>query len=71
MRDGRISREGRNALLAAMTDEVAGLVLRNNYLQPLAISLAELRGLEDLGFEQRLMQTLETAGERLGAALRN
>jgi glutamate dehydrogenase len=63
MRDGRISREGRNALLAAMTDEVAALVLRNNYLQPLAISLAELRGLEDLGFEQRLMQTLETAGE--------
>src|SRR6478609_7872571 len=63
MRDGRISREGRNALLAAMTDEVAALVLRNNYLQPLAISLAERRGLEDLGFEQRLMQTLETAGE--------
>src|SRR6202040_2893736 len=31
--------------------------------QPLAISLAERRGLEDLGFEQRLMQTLETAGE--------
>ena len=63
MRDGRIPREGRNALLAAMTDEVAALVLRNNYLQPLAISLAERRGLEDLGFEQRLMQTLETAGE--------
>src|SRR6185437_11729132 len=63
MRDGRISREKRNALLAAMTDEVAALVLRNNYLQPLAISLAERRGLEDLGFEQRLMQTLETAGE--------
>src|SRR4051812_40406450 len=34
MRGGRISREGRNALLAAMTDEVAALVLRNNYLQP-------------------------------------
>src|SRR6202040_3244050 len=31
--------------------------------QPLAISLAERRGLEDLGFEQRLMQSLETAGE--------
>ena len=63
MRDGRLSREARNALLAAMTDDVAALVLRNNYLQPLAISLAERRGLEDLGFEQRLMQTLETAGE--------
>ena len=46
-----------------MTEDVAALVLRNNYLQPLAISLAERRGLEDLGFEQRLMQTLERAGE--------
>ncbi len=63
MRDGRLSREGRNALLVEMTEDVAALVLRNNYLQPLAISLAERRGLEDLGFEQRLMQTLETAGE--------
>jgi glutamate dehydrogenase len=63
MRDGRLARAARNALLAAMTDDVAALVLRNNYLQPLAISLAERRGLEDLGFEQRLMQTLETAGE--------
>ena len=30
-----------------MTDEVAALVLRNNYLQTLALSLAERRGLED------------------------
>jgi glutamate dehydrogenase len=63
MRDGRLSREARNTLLTEMTDDVAALVLRNNYLQPLALSLAERRGLEDLGFEQRLMQTLETAGE--------
>jgi glutamate dehydrogenase len=63
MRDGRLSREARNTLLVEMTDDVAALVLRNNYLQPLALSLAERRGLEDLGFEQRLMQTLETAGE--------
>jgi len=63
MRDGRLSREARDTLLTAMTEDVAALVLRNNYLQPLAISLAERRGLEDLGFEQRLMQTLERAGE--------
>ena len=50
------TRRARNALLAEMTDEVAALVLRNNYLQTLAISLAERRGLEDLGFQQRLMQ---------------
>jgi glutamate dehydrogenase len=45
-----------------MTDEVARLVLRNNYLQPLALSLAQRRGLEALGFQQRLMQTLEQHG---------
>jgi glutamate dehydrogenase len=63
MRDGRLAREARNHLLSELTDEVAALVLRNNYLQTLAISLAARRGLEDLGFEQRLMQVLETAGE--------
>ncbi|HEY7665696.1 MAG TPA: NAD-glutamate dehydrogenase [Xanthobacteraceae bacterium] len=63
MRDGRLSREARNRLLADMTEDVAALVLRNNYLQPLAISLAQMRGLEDLGFAQRLMHTLEAAGE--------
>src|SRR5208337_4915721 len=62
MRDGRLSREDRNRLLADMTEDVAALVLRNNYLQTLALSLAARRGMEDLGFEQRLMQTLETAG---------
>jgi glutamate dehydrogenase len=59
MGDGRLQRPERNALLASITDEVAALVLRNNYQQTLAISLAERRGLEDLGFQQRLMQTLE------------
>jgi glutamate dehydrogenase len=42
-----------------MTDEVAALVLRNNYLQPLALSLSQRRGMEDFGFLQRLIQTLE------------
>jgi glutamate dehydrogenase len=59
VKDGRLSREDRNDLLASMTDEVAELVLRNNYQQTLALSLAERRGLEDMGFEQRLMQSLE------------
>jgi glutamate dehydrogenase len=63
MRDGRLTRDARNALLAGMTEDVAALVLRNNYLQTLALSLAERRGLEDLGFEQRLMQSLEHAAE--------
>jgi len=59
VRDGQLGAPERNALLVEMTDEVAGLVLRNNYLQTLALSLAQRRGLEDLGFQQRLMQSLE------------
>ncbi len=62
LRDGRLTMAGRNALLAEMTDDVAALVLRNNYLQPLALSLAERRGMEDFGFQQRLIQTLEKRG---------
>ena len=62
VRDGRLTYETRNALLAEMTDDVAALVLRNNYLQPLSISLAEQQGVAHLGFQQRLMQTLEAKG---------
>ncbi|HEY7302333.1 MAG TPA: NAD-glutamate dehydrogenase [Xanthobacteraceae bacterium] len=63
LRDGRLSLTERNALLAAMTDDVAAAVLRNNYQQPLALSLAERHGLEHLGFQRRLMHMLEAAGE--------
>ncbi len=63
VRDGRLTIKTRNALLGKMTDDVAALVLRNNYLQTLALSLAQRRGLEDMGFQQRLMQTLEQRGE--------
>ncbi len=62
LRDGRLAMNARDELLAGMTDEVASLVLRNNYLQPLALSLAQRRGMEDFGFLQRLIQTLETRG---------
>jgi glutamate dehydrogenase len=59
MRDGQLTREERNRLLVELTDQVAQLVLCANYQQPLAISLAARRGMEDLSFEQRLMQSLE------------
>jgi glutamate dehydrogenase len=62
LRDSRIDMTARNALLAEMTDEVAALVLRNNYLQTLALSLSQRRGMEDFGFLQRLIQTLEGRG---------
>jgi glutamate dehydrogenase len=59
VRDARLTEDARNALLAEMTDDVAALVLRNNYLQPLSISLAERQGVGYLGFFSRLMQSLE------------
>jgi glutamate dehydrogenase len=62
VRAGRLDLRRRNRLLAAMTDEVAALVLRNNYLQTLAISLAERRGFADFDHQRRLMQTLEERG---------
>jgi glutamate dehydrogenase len=61
-RDGRLDTAARNALLQQMTDEVAALVLRNNYLQTLSLSLAHRRGAGDLGFQSRLMARLEAAG---------
>jgi glutamate dehydrogenase len=62
MRAGKLKREARNRLLADMTDEVAGLVLANNYQQTLAISLAERRGLADLPHQARMMAALEARG---------
>jgi glutamate dehydrogenase len=61
-REGSLTEAARNELLAEMTGEVARLVLRNNYLQTLSISLSERRGVGDIGFARRLMHNLEQAG---------
>ena len=58
-REGRLTRERRDELLASMTEAVAELVLRNNYEQTLAISLAEARGAGELPHQMRLMGELE------------
>ncbi len=60
VKKGTLTTPDRNVLLADMTDEVAQLVLRNNYLQTLAISLCDRRGLEDLGYQVRMMRQLES-----------
>jgi len=60
--DGRLTLATRNPLLASMTDDVARLVLRNNYLQSLAVSLAERKGAADIADEKRLMRSLEAEG---------
>ena len=60
---GKLSREARNKLLAEMTDDVAGLVLRNNYLQTLCLSLALEQGTTENSYALQLMQRLEKSGE--------
>jgi glutamate dehydrogenase len=62
VREGRLDLTKRSRILAAMTADVAALVLHQNYLQTLAISLAQGRGLEDLGFQLRLMREFERRG---------
>lgn len=62
MRSGKLSLEARNKLLARMTDDVAYLVLRDNYLQTLALSMAETRAAELLPLHGRLMHKLERKG---------
>ncbi|ASV87622.1 bacterial NAD-glutamate dehydrogenase family protein [Ochrobactrum quorumnocens] len=60
MRSGKLKRPARDKLLVSMTDEVSELVLRNNYLQPLALSLSERQGLTELPYQARFMAELET-----------
>ncbi|MCM2402165.1 NAD-glutamate dehydrogenase [Rhizobium sp. S153] len=62
MADGRLTRDKRNRLLSEMTEEVGELVLRNNYLQSLAISLSERKGSGNREELSRLMNYLEAAG---------
>ncbi len=63
MAAGKVTLPERNKVLVKMTEEVAAACLENNYLQTLAISLGQRRGLADLGFQQRLMRELESTGQ--------
>ncbi len=60
--DGEMTEKQRNALLAEMTDEVGLLVLRDNYYQTQALSIAGRYTVELLDAEARLMRWLERAG---------
>jgi glutamate dehydrogenase len=62
MREGRLSLDKRNALLARMTDEVAELVLEDNRLQTLALSIAEAGGAKALPGLVRTIEVLEASG---------
>ena len=52
----------RDKLLASMTDEVGLLVLRDNYLQTQALTLAEVQAADSLSAHVRCMQVLEKSG---------
>ena len=66
--DGEMTLKQRNTLLAEMTDEVGELVLRDNYFQTQALSLARTRTALWLDPEARLMRYLERGG-RLNRAI--
>ena len=59
---GSLAAAERDALLAAMTDQVAALVLRDNYLQGEALSVAEAQGFAAFDRQVRLIRALERAG---------
>ncbi|MFA5123457.1 NAD-glutamate dehydrogenase [Zavarzinia sp.] len=62
MAQGDLTRKQRDQLLREMTGDVAGLVLRDNYLQTQALSVTEARGTKALESQQRLMRMLEADG---------
>ena len=59
---GRLGFDERNTFLAEMTDDVAAIVLEDNRLQTLALSLAERGGTAALPAEIRVIEMLETRG---------
>jgi glutamate dehydrogenase len=66
--DGEMTEKQRNALLAQMTDEVAALVLRDNYFQTQCLSITSRLGRALLDQEARFIRFLEKAG-RLDRAI--
>jgi glutamate dehydrogenase len=63
VRAKQITLAARDRLLKQMTDEVAALVLRNNYLQGQAISTAEFDAKQRLSESAYVIRALERAGD--------
>jgi glutamate dehydrogenase len=63
MREGKLTGKKRNTLLAAMTDEVGQIVLEDNRLQALALSVAETGGGGATASYVRLIERLEEVSE--------
>jgi len=60
--DGEMTEKQRNAVLAQMTDDVATLVLRDNYFQTQALSVGARLGPSFLDQEARFIRFLEKTG---------
>src|SRR5690606_36039040 len=61
--DGAMTLEQRNALMPQMTDDVAALVLRDNYFQTQALSIAARLAPRTLDEQARFMRFLENQGQ--------
>lgn len=57
--EGDLTEKQRNRLLVEMTDDVSSLVLRNNYLQTLGLTLTVSQSIRLLNDQQRLIRLLE------------
>lgn len=58
---GALANVDRNPLLERMTDDVAAHVLRHNYDQTLALTIAQQTADEDVAAQERLMAAMESA----------
>ena len=61
--DGDLTVKQRNELLVEMTEDVARLVLKDNYEQTETLSLAEAQAASMLDVHARLIRSLEQAGK--------
>jgi glutamate dehydrogenase len=62
VKSGKLSQTKRDKLLETLTDDVAELVLRDNYLQTQAISMAEAQAAKTLDRHAALIRRLEREG---------
>jgi glutamate dehydrogenase len=63
VREGEMAELDRNALLVQMTDEVASLVLRDNYRQNRALDTAQAQAVVMEEVHARFIRSLETRGD--------
>jgi glutamate dehydrogenase len=62
VREGRVEASERNAILAGMTDEVAALVLRDNYDQNVVLATAGAQAADLLPVHRRMIRAWERNG---------